>query len=157
MDEKKARRVIVLCIFIALIIVLISLFYVINVMKKNETEEHYIEYLKNYEANEFIPVYITDNDIAVLYLSDYKNLLINNQYDAYQLLDDECKKEYFPTFNSFKDYIQTINIYDIKMTKFYKENNMGFISYGVYDQYDNLFVFNVEGVMQYKVFLNNDN
>ena len=157
MDEKKARRVIVLCVSIVVIIVILSLFYVIGILKKSEKDEHYIEYLKNYEANEFIPVYISDNDIAVMYLSDYKNLLINNQYDAYQLLDDECKKEYFPTFKSFKDYIQTIDIYGIKMSKFYKEYNIGILSFGVYDQYDNLFVFNVEGVMQYKVFLNNDN
>lgn len=92
-----------------------------------------------------------DIDICKLYYFDYINYIYDNKKEAYNFLDDSMLKIY-SNYDDFSKYIS--DNYD-KFTSSTKLCNVSNFDDGsiisVVDSRENVYTFNVEGVMNYKV------
>ena len=149
-DKKSTFRY---AILIIIIIAICSGIIIISKDKnKPQISDKYQE-LKNYKDNEYIPVYISDNDMAKIYLNDFISTAITDPQVSYSLLDDEYRNLKYPTYQSYyENYILGLDL-NVTMSKFYKESDAGYLYFGVYDNKENLYIFKTKGVMQYKVYL----
>lgn len=148
MNNNSVKNIVI----IVIILLIFSGTYVLlkNFTNKKETQDIY---LKNYKVNEYINTYITDEEMARIYLNDY---IRNMKYDidkAYDLLDDEYRQEKFGTIENYKKYVNNLKYTSYTLTRYYKQERNDTIIFGVYDNHDNLFIFKTNGVMQYKVYL----
>lgn len=148
--NKKYVKYLIVC---AIIVILFIVAYLVLDKLLNKEKDYVKEYLKNYEVNEYIPVYVSDEDMARTYYNDYIKKTYYNIEEAYSLLDEEYREKKFGNIDKFKNYIYSNTDYSYKMTKYYKEVNGQYIDFGVYDSNDNLYIFRTNGVMQYKVYL----
>ena len=138
---------------IIFIVILASFSITYILIDKFTEKEEKIIYLKNYEVNEYIPTYISDEDMAKIYLNDYVYKMYSNPEEAYNLLDEEYRNEKFGSLEKYIDYVYSLQ-YDVyTLTKYYKQEKNGYIIFGVYDKNDNLYIFKTKGVLQYKVYL----
>ena len=142
----------------AIIIVVISLiglyFLLNNVFNKKNTEN--IDYLKNYEVNEYIPTYISDEDMARIYLNDYIHTMYYDVESAYNLLDREYREKRFNSLDNYKNYVDSLNYSTYSLKEYYKLGSDTNTIFGVYDEHDNLYIFKTQGVMQYSVYLDDE-
>ena len=139
-------------ITIGIILVFVILFLVIKRLTTNNSSE-YVEYLKNYKVNEYIPTYVSDEDMARIYLNDYVHTMYSDTDAAYELLDKEYRDKKFGSLNKYKIYVNSLNYSTHTMSRYYKKENNGYIIFGVYDNNNNFFAFKTKGVMQYSVYL----
>lgn len=151
MNKKDIGLVIVIAI---IVLVFIGVYTVVKKMDNSKKEP--INYLKNYGVNEYIPTYVSDENMAKIYLNDYVNSMIYDTENAYYLLDEEYRNIKYPNYQDYYSYVTSLGNYDIKLKSFYKKISKGYIIFGVYDQYDNFYAFKTKGVLQYKVFLDED-
>lgn len=139
-----------------ILIVLLVVFTLAYLLIKNLTKDdslQYDEYLKNYEVNEYIPTYISDEDMAKIYLNDYITNMYYNVEKAYNSLDEEYRIKKFGNIEGYKSYVNSLNYQNYTLSKYYKKDSNGYIVFGVYDNNGNLFIFKTKGVMQYTVYL----
>ncbi|MBQ9072530.1 MAG: hypothetical protein IJY25_05185 [Bacilli bacterium] len=139
-----------------IVVVLLSIFTGAYLLIKHFIEDdslEYEEYLKNYEVNEYIATYVTDEDMARRYLNDYiHNMYFDIEY-AYSLLDEEYRNKKFGSLESYKNYVYSLTYSTYQMERYYKTSKDGYLIFGVYDNNGNIFIFKTKGVMQYKVYL----
>lgn len=149
MKDSSIKRVI-------LVVVLLSVFTGAYLLIKHFTEDdslEYEDYLKNYEVNEYIATYVTDEDMAGRYLNDYiHNMYFDIEY-AYSLLDEEYRNIKFGSLENYRNYVYSLTYSTYQMDRYYKTSKDGYLIFGVYDKNGNLFIFKTKGVMQYKVYL----
>ena len=141
-----------IAITIGIILLLIGLFLVLKKLTTNDSLE-YEEYLKNYKVNEYISTYVSDEDMARIYLNDYVNKMYLKFEDAYNLLDEEYRNKRFGSLDDYKSYVDSLNYTTYTLDRYYKKELNGYIIFGVYDKSGNFFAFKTKGVMQYTVFL----
>ena len=141
----------IILIIVIAIIVLFSLYFILNKIF-NKDEEAY-NYLKNYEVNEYIPTYVSDEDMAKIYLNDYIQKMYYDVETAYNLLDEEYRNKKFGSIDNYKNYINSLPNLNYKLSTYYKYEKKGYIIFGVTDQNSNVYIFKTKGVMQYSVFL----
>lgn len=149
MKNKNPIKIVIIAI--VAIILFVSIYFIINHFNKNN--ENRIDYIENYEINEFIPTYISDEDMARIYLNDYVHTLFTDTEFAYNLLDEEYKNKKFGSYESFQNYVNSLPESGYNLLKYYKKDKKGYTIFGVYDKNDNLFIFKTKGVMQYSVYL----
>ena len=111
------------------------------------------EFLKNYEVNEYIPTYISDEDLTKIYLNEYVHIMYSDVERAYELLDTEYKEKKFGSFDAFQIYVNSLTYTSYKLDRFYVDNKGKYIIYGAFDTNGNIFIFKTNGVMQYTVYL----
>jgi len=111
------------------------------------------EFLKNYEVNEYIPTYISDEDLTKIYLNEYVHIMYSDVERAYELLDTEYKEKKFGSLDAFKGYVNSLTYSNYKLDRFYVDNKGKYIIYGAFDTNGNIFIFKTNGVMQYTVYL----
>lgn len=138
-----------LVIFIIIILVFSGVYILLNKLM-NEEE---IIYLKDYNVNEYIPTYVSDEDMAKIYLNDYIYTMYSNVEKAYNSLDTEYREKKFGNLENYKEYVNSLQYPTYKLSKYYKQEKNGYIIFGVYDSNNNLFVFKTNGVLQYTVYL----
>ena len=147
--NKKTFKIALISVIIVAAVVLI--FFFIKADKNREDE-----YLKDYGVNEYIPTYISDQDLVKIYLNDY---IYNMRYDintAYNQLDKKYRDAKFDSIDKFIAYISNIGNKSISLKKYSKTSKKGFIIYKAYDNNDNVFIFKTKGIMQYTVYLDED-
>lgn len=144
-DLKKYIKMIVIIGVIIGIILGIYYLYVYFFVDKDE----YVE-VEQYEANQYYPVYITEDQMANIYLSDFNNLITNNLDAAYQKLNKDYREKKFGSINNFKNYISSLG--NISIKSFAIKNSNGFEYFYIYDTNNNLYIFKTDGVMQYEIF-----
>ena len=142
-----------LIIFVAILVVFSVSYILIDKLTEKEIEEEV--YLKNYEVNEYIPTYVSDEDMAKIYLNDYIYKMYSNQEEAYNLLDEEYRNKKFGSLENYTNYVYSLQYSSYTLSKYYKQEKDGYIIFGVYDTNNNLFIFKTKGVLQYKVYLDN--
>lgn len=142
-------------IVLIILLLLIIAYIVVDKLTSNDSLE-YEEYLKNYEVNEYISTYISDEDMATIYLNDYIYTMNSDVEKAYNLLDEEYRNKKFGSLDSYKEYVNSLNNENYTLSRYYKSGNDKTIIFGVYDNYGNFYAFKTHGVMQYSVFLDND-
>lgn len=114
--------------------------------------------MENIESNEYntfkfkIP---SDEDIAKTYMEHYLNNLKYDRKFLYKSLDEEYREKRFENYENFEKYVNE-NIDDllnVNLIKYqfatYGEKN----EYNCVDQYNNCYIFESEGIMNYKLFL----
>ena len=146
--SKKNLKIVIISVIIVFV-VLISYFIWNHFFKENKENN----YLRDYEVNEYIPTYISIEDMVKIYLNDYLFYMRYDQEKAYELLDEEYKVKKFNSFESFKNHINNLKKESIKLEKYSQDNIKGYRVYTAYDTNGNVFIFKTDGVMQYKVLL----
>lgn len=142
------------------VLIIIGAFYLIRWFLASRTEyiesylrdEEYVMNPKTYNINEYSITNISDEKMSSIYLLDYIHLIYSDIDNAYNLIDESYRNEKFGSVDNFKKYIDSVNISNI-MSKYYILNKGDYDIYGVYDSNNNLFIFKVNGVMQYSVYL----
>ena len=99
---------------------------------------------------------LNDSEVTTEYYNNYKELLINYEDRAYELLDDEYKSKKFGNKNNFTNYIEEnktlFSLGDIEKYKVIKKDNK--IYYICIDSFGNRLIFKQQdGIMRYSVFL----
>ena len=152
MDKKNLKYVILIAIFI---LASIGAYFIIEAVNKKDGLQ-YDEFLKNYKVNEYIATYVSDEDMAKIYLKDYTHTMYYNVEEAYKLLDEDYRNAKFPTLNSYINYVNSLPFTKYELTKYYRKVENGYVIFGVYDNNGNIFIFKTSGVMQYSVYLDED-
>lgn len=140
-------------IIIGVIVLLFVGSYFLITKMKEDNSLGYEEYLKNYEVNEYILTYVSDEDMAKIYLNDYIHNMYYNVEKAYNSLDEEYRNKKFGNIDNYKNYVNSLTYATYDMVKYYKHDSDGYIIFGVYDKNGNFFAFKTKGVMQYIVYL----
>lgn len=153
-DGKKIKRIAILCFLSLIIVIVISIFLVVrnsNKDKKDKSEE--IVYIKNYKVNEYIPVYISDEDMASIYLNDYINNITYDVLSAYNSLNEDYRKKRFSNINKFREYLSKLDYSSLRAKKYAVDHKNGFDYHFVYDEDNNVYIFKTDGVLQYELYL----
>ena len=156
-DGKKVKRIVIIIIILLIIGIVIATFFVLqgkndNTKKKDED----IVYIKNYKVNEYIPVYISDEDMASIYLNDYINNITYDINVAYKSLNSDYKNKKFPNIDDFKEYLSKLDYSKMRAKKYAVVQRNGFDYYFVYDLSDQEYIFKTDGVLQYELYLDQD-
>ena len=148
MKNKPEIRNIIILIFI---LVIFSTLYI--VMDKIFNKEESFVYLKNYEVNEYIPTYVSDQSMARIYLNDYIYTMYTDIEKAYQLLNEDYRNKKYGNIDNFRNYVKSLSYESYIMDEFYVNDKGIYKIFGVYDTNGNVFIFKTNGVMQYEVYL----
>ena len=149
MEDKKNIKSYVIMI---ILLVLIVIGFIVIVNYKNSQLE-YEEYLKDYKINEYIPMYVSDESMARIYLNEFTNLMSMDINKAYNLLDEDYRNTKFGNLDSFTNYVNSFENKNFVLSKYYKTTKDQYLIFGVYDTNGNLFIFKTNGVKQYSVYL----
>lgn len=149
MKDSPIKNII---IGIVIVLVFIGVYFLLKYFTKEDLGKKET-FLKNYKVNEYIPTYISDEDMAKIYLNDYIHNMYYDVNKAYDLLDNEYKNAKFGSLESYKNYVKSLNYKTYKLARYYKKEVKGSIIFGVYDENSNLYIFKTNGVMQYTVYL----
>ena len=139
-------------IIAAIVLIFVGAYFIISKITEDDSLG-YEEFLKNYEVNEYIASYVSDEDMAKIYLNDYIHNMFYDVEKAYNLLDDEYKTKKFGSLDNFKVYVDSLEYSTYVLSRYYKKDTDGYIIFGVYDKNGNFFAFKTKGVLQYTVFL----
>lgn len=142
-------------LIISAIIILIVFVICIVFINKNSKKEEY-EHLKDYNVNEYIPTYVSTEDLLKIYLNEYLYNMRYNIEDAYESLDKEYRDKKFGSIDNYRSYISQFLTKNITAKKYLKKYINGTLVYKVYDEYDNVYIFKTKGIMQYSLFLDED-
>lgn len=151
MKNNNIKKIIIV---IVIILVFVGGYILLDKIINNDTLG-YDEYLKNYEVNEYIATYVSDEDMAKIYLNDYIHNMYYDIEHSYNSLDEEYKNKKFGSLESYKNYVNGLTYTSYSVARYYKKEENGYIIFYVYDQNENFFAFKTKGVMQYKVYLDN--
>ena len=111
-----------------------------------------LKQIENKNSNVYITPNIQEQQIGLMYLSDYKDNMLKDIKKAYEQLDKDYKQKRYPTIEEFKKYINS-NTELIYVTGTQCEVNQQDekIIYIVKDQYGNVYRFKETAVMEYTV------
>lgn len=151
-EKHKIYIIIIISLIVVGTIILILHLSSNRVITYVEDDED-INFLKNYQVNEFIPVYITEDQMARIYFNDYINKMLYNKSEAYELLADDVKRNTYPTL---QDYTEAVRSLEERASGFVfanysvetKDTNK---IYYIQDNNNNSYVFDVTAVMVYSV------
>lgn len=152
--NNNTKKTLIIVIVILLVFTFLYILFDKLTNKEISDDKNYI--LKNYEINEYIPTYISDEDMAKIYLNDYIHTMYLNVEDAYNLLDEDYRNKKFGNLNNYKNYVKSLNYNTYELARYYKVSKKGYLIFGVYDTNGNFFGFKTQGVMQYTVYLDED-
>lgn len=152
---KKYKKTFIL----VLVFVLLLSFYLIREFIASRTiytesylnGEEYIMNPKTYGVNEYSPVNITDEQMANIYLNDFKYNLFNDINYAYQLLNTNYRNAKFGSVNNFVSYINRLNYNNMVIDRYSISDDNKFIT--VYTKDNNKYIFKIISVMEYEVYL----
>ena len=152
-------------LIIVIIIVIIGLVaYIIynNYFKsdKDEYEPHKeyeeIEHVeKKYGVNEYHKLSVDDNQMAIIYFSDYQQYLVKNKNKAYEYVDPEYAEKKCKDISEF-NYIVGNKFKTTNVKRYDIINEGDYKYYIIQDTNDDLIVFKTQGVMNYTVYLDNE-
>lgn len=151
----KNKKIILVCISLLLVTFLIYLFSINNSNILNETVEDY-NYLKKYSSNEYVPVYVTEEDMAKKYLNDYKNNILNDVEEAYNSLNKEYREKRFGSLDKYQEYINnfiTMSTYSMEVDKYSVSSMSGDKIFNIYDKSGNQYIIREKSIMNYEVYL----
>ena len=121
-----------------------------NEYKTNEKEEKTI--LPN-KYNHKESVNLTTREILEKYMKNYKLLLDRYPEKAYEILDDNYKKENNVTLDNLVEYVEENNetINEATVVNYTIENTDANVKYTCIDNHNNQFIFTITSVMNYTI------
>ena len=151
----KNKKIIFVCIGLLLVTFIIYLFTINDKDILNETIEDYT-YLKNYSSNEYVPVYVTEEDMVKKYLNDYKNNMLSDIEEAYNSLNKEYREKRFGSLDKYKEYVNnfiTLSTYSMEVDKYSVSSMSGDKVFNIYDKSGNQYIIREKSIMNYEVYL----
>ena len=117
--------------------------------KSNDTEKN----INNNGNNVFYNSNIDVQKISVEYLNLYKFLTLADPQITYNMMTEEYRNKRFGTLDNYKQYIKDNyeEIVGIYANKYLTNNTEQTIQYVIKDQYENLYIFDVESTMDYTI------
>lgn len=155
MKMIKENKLLIIPIGVLIVVIAIVLVrnYIGSKQKFKQNEEKYIMTPKKYGVNEYSLVSTSEEQMANTYLNDYKELLISDINEAYNLLNKEYKNAKYPNIETFNNYANSLNLSTMIVDRYGKKTCGKEICYYVYDKDDNVYIFRVFSVMEYEVYL----
>lgn len=150
----KNKKLIFICLSLIIITFLIYIFNVGNNVDEEEKIEY--EYLKHYETNHVIPVYITEEDVVKIYLNEYKNNMIESVEDAFNSLNEAYRLKRFSNLENYKVYVDSIlssATYSMEIDRYSVSNVSGKKVFNVYDKSGYQYLIKEISIMNYEVYL----
>lgn len=100
---------------------------------------------------------ITSEEMCRIYLEDFTKLELENVEEAYELIDEEYKKERFPTIEEYQKYIDGCReqIETSVLAKYSVDYRDDYTEYILVDNYNNSYTVTETSVMNYKIKLDN--
>lgn len=137
---------------IAVIIILmlagsITMIFVFNRPSEGTPE---FDYLKDYKDNEYMPIYISEEKMASIYLNDYKYYLINDSKTAYDLLNENYRKIKFSGLVEFQSYIESYKNAEIASYSVEHREDKTIFYLKLSD--GSSIIFSTSGVMKYEIY-----
>ena len=117
--------------------------------KSNDTERN----INNNGNNVFYNSNIDVQKISVEYLNLYKFLTLADPQITFNMMTEEYRNKRFGTLDNYKQYIKDNyeEIVGIYANKYLTNNTEQTIQYVIKDQYENLYIFDVESTMDYTI------
>ena len=117
------------------------------ILEDNETE------IKNNYNNIFEYVAVNNEEMCKKYLEDFKQKELNNPQDAYSMLDEEFKKQNFPTFEKYQEYINEnkIEIEKAEVVRYNVDRDDEYTEYSIIDNYNNTYIIKTTGIWDYTI------
>lgn len=152
MKDNNIKNIITVII---IVLIFTGVYLLLKHLNRDDSLQ-YEEYLKDYDVNEYIATYVSDEDMAKIYLNDYIHNMYYDIEKTYNSLDEEYRNKKFGSLDNYKNYVNSLNYPTYTLDKYYKKEANSYIIFGVYDTNGNFFAFKTKGVMQYKVYLDED-
>lgn len=152
----RNKKIILICIVLLLVVFIVYLFTLNNndILEEGNTEEY--NYLKKYGSNEYVPVYVTEEDMVKKYLNDYKNNMLSDVEEAYNSLNKEYREKRFGSLDKYKEYVNnfiTISTYSMEVDKYSVSKMSGDKVFNIYDKSGNQYIIREKSIMNYEVYL----
>jgi hypothetical protein len=98
---------------------------------------------------------LTQEDTALEYFSNYKNIILSDSELAYSYLDNDYKQKRFGNIDSFNNYIKENRklLEQMRMQKYEIIYYDDYIEYICIDQYNNTYIFNEKDPLKYSALL----
>ena len=145
MNKKEIKMIV-----IVMIMLIFLYFFLKYITTKKVIEE---PFLQDYSVNQYIPVYVSEDKMAKIYLDDYLRIMSSDPEKAYNLLDSNYRNKKFGNLDNFKTYISTLSFDSISIDRYLITSEYGYEIFKIYDNNNNLYIFKTKGVMQYSVYL----
>lgn len=152
----RNKKIILICIVLLLAIFIVYLFKLNSndILKEGNTEG--FSYLKKYGSNEYVPVYVTEEDMVKKYLNDYKNNILNDIEEAYNSLNKEYREKRFGSLDKYQKYVNnfiTMSTYSMEVDKYSVSSMSGDKIFNIYDKSGNQYIIREKSIMNYEVYL----
>ncbi len=153
---KKNKKIIFICI--VLVVITFIIYIVLSSKNKiiGESDTTNYKYLKKYDYNEFIPVYVTEEDMVKKYLNEYKNNMLFDIDEAWNNLNKEYREIRFGTIDKYKEYVENImslSIYSMDVDKYSVSRINGNKVFNIYDKSGNQYIIKEKSIMNFEVYL----
>lgn len=152
---KKNKKIIIFCI-----VLIIFTFILLLISLKNESISEYntenYQYLKKYKSNEYVPAYVTEEDVVKIYLNEYKNNMLFDLESAFNSLNKEYREARFKDLEGYKDYINDIislSTYSMEVDKYSVTSINGNKVFNIFDKSGNQYIIKEKSIMNYEVYL----
>lgn len=155
MEKLKENKLLIIPVGALIIVFAIVLVrnYIGSQQKFKQNDEKYIMTPKKYGVNEYSIVSTSEEQMANTYLNDYKELLMENINEAYNLLNKEYKNIKYPNIEIFRNYVNNLDLSKMIVDQYGKKNCGKQICYYIYDKLNNAYIFRIYSVMEYEVYL----
>lgn len=152
---KKHKKTFLLVLVFALLL----LFFVLRefMASRDKYTESYLDgkdYVMNpkkYGVNEYSLVNITDEQMANIYLNDFKYNLYYDINNAYQLLNKEYRDLKFGSIDNFINYVNGINYENMIIDRYSISSDN--VTFTIYTKGNEKYIFKINSVMEYEVYL----
>ena len=120
---------------------------------KNNIINYNINNIEKNDINEYADIAITNQEIINIYFDEYKKRALFKPEEAYNLLDEEYKKEKYDTFAKYKEYLDKNKekIENSLIEKYSVENHDDYTQYTLVDNYDNTYIIKEKSVMNFTI------
>jgi hypothetical protein len=126
----------------------------LNVGDKIERD---IEEITNKKYNKYSYSNVSDEDIILDYINQYKTMAIYNTEKAYNLLDKEYREKRFGSLENYKRYVQENknSINTLKFTEFASKIRENYNQYTCINNSGDYYTFRVKSINSYVLILDN--
>ena len=161
-NNKIDKKTIVICGLIVLLFSLLALFMKNKerFVNKNDNKMYKnYERIEKYDVNQYVPIYINESDVVKKYFNDYKNSMINNVNEAYDMLNKDYREKKFGSLDSYQEYIdnmKSVSLLSMELDR-YSVTKKGCVKiFKVYDKSGNIYIIKENSIMDYEIYLDNN-
>ena len=151
------KKTIIFCILLLIITGIVYLIF--NHRERFLDKEHdYREFstIDKYDANEYIPIYMTEEDVVKKYVNDYKNNMLYDKEEAYRTLNRAYREKRFGSFDKYEEYINNFvsdSTYSMEIDRYSVMNQNGYKIFSVFVKNGYQFIIKEKSIMDIEIFL----